>query len=232
VAHRTFFLDGQTGTLNEGDTPEKPSSISYVSDSWDDDGAHFVHKFSSYTELIGYSQAKLYMSCTETDDLDVYVICRKLDASGQPLMQLNIPLEALPGVTTAEDVPCLNIFKYLGPNGRLRASHRELGTDPTLNKEQTVMLAPAVAWHPHNLEDKIPPGEIVCLDIPLWPSGIIFEAGESIRLEIKGHEVTLPEFPALDRVPRNLNRGKHVIHTGPDHPSSIVLSLASGNFTT
>ncbi|QKX62957.1 uncharacterized protein TRUGW13939_10125 [Talaromyces rugulosus] len=232
VAHRTFFLDSQTGTLNEGDTPGKLSSISYVSDSWDDDGAHFVHKFSSYTELIGYSQVKLYMSCTETDDLDVYVICRKLDASGQPLMQLNIPLEALPGVTTAEDVPCLNIFKYLGPNGRLRASHRELGADPTLNKEQSAMLAPAVTWHPHNQEDKIPPGEIVCLDIPLWPSGIIFEAGESIRLEIKGHEVTLPEFPALDRVPRNLNRGKHVIHTGPDHPSSIVLSLASGNSTT
>jgi predicted acyl esterase len=217
--------------MNEGDAPEKSSSITYVSDSWDDDGAHFVHKFNSYTELIGYSQVRLYMSCTETNDMDVYVICRKLDASGQPLMQINIPLEALPAGTTAEDVPNLNIFKYLGPNGRLRASHRELSTDPTLNKKQTAMLAPAVAWHPHYKEDKITPGQIVCLDIPLWPSGIIFESGESIRLEIKGHEVTLPEFPALDRVPGNLNRGKHVVHTGPEHPSLIVLSLASGNST-
>jgi predicted acyl esterase len=214
--------------MSEGGAPSKPSSTSYVSNSWDDDGAHFVHTFSKYTELIGFSQAKLFMSCADTNDLDVYVICRKLDASGKPLMQLNIPLEALPAGTTAEDVPDLNVFKYLGPNGRLRASHRELSADPTLSREQASMLAPAVAWHPHNSEEKIPPGQIVCLDIPLWPSGIVFEAGESIRLEIKGHEVTLPEFPALDRVPTNLIHGKHIVHTGPEHPSSIVLSLASG----
>ena len=93
------------------------------------------------------------------------------------------------------------------------------------------MLAPAVAWHAHDAasEHKVVPGSVVCLDIPLWPSGIVFDAGESIRLEIKGHEVTLPEFPALDRVPRNLNRGSHVVHTGGEYPSSIVLSLASGH---
>jgi uncharacterized protein len=228
VEHRTFFLEGKTKMMNDGGVPSQPSSISYQSDSWDDDGAHFIHKFSTYTELIGYSQVKVYMSCAETDDLDVYVICRKLDGDGQPLIQMNIPLDAFPAGTTAEDVPNLNVFKYLGPNGRLRASHRQLSADPTLTEEQTAMLAPAVAWHPHDSEDKIPPGQVICLDIPLWPSGIIFEAGESIRLEIKGHEVTLPEFPALDRVPENLNRGKHVVHTGPEYPSSIVLSLASG----
>ena len=215
--------------MKESGASDEPSSIGYQSDSWDDDGAHFVHTFSTYTELIGYSQVKLYMSCVETDDMDVYVIIRKLDTDGQPLMQMNIPLEALPAGTTDAVVPNLNIFKYLGPNGRLRASHRQLSANPTLTKEQTEMLAPAVAWHLHDSEDKIPPGQIVCLDIPLWPSGIIFEPGESIRLEIKGHEVTLPEFPALDRVPENLNRGKHVIHTGPEFPSSIVLSLASGD---
>lgn len=90
------------------------------------------------------------------------------------------------------------------------------------------MLAPATAWHPHDAEEKILPGQVVCLDISLWPSGIIFDAGESIRLEIKGHEVTLPEFPALERVPKNLNRGKHVVHTGREYPSSLTLSLSSG----
>lgn len=62
------------------------------------------------------------MSCADTDDLDVYVICRKLDAAGKPLVQLNIPLEALPAETTAKDVPDLNVFKCLGPNSRLRTS--------------------------------------------------------------------------------------------------------------
>ena len=229
VEHRTFFLDGKTATMNEEGAPREPSPISYQSDSWNDDGAHFVHRFSTYTELIGYSQVKLYMSCAETNDLDVYVVCRKLDADGQPLMQVNIPLAALPAGTTAEDIPNLNIFKYLGPNGRLRASHRKMSADPNLTEEQTAMLAPAVAWHPHDSEEKIPPGQIVCLDIPLWPSGIIFETGESIRLEIKGHEVTLPELPELHRISKNINRGRHIIHTGSQNPSSIVLSLASGD---
>ncbi|KIW63982.1 hypothetical protein PV04_08942 [Phialophora macrospora] len=229
VQHRTFFLDGQAATMSEGAAPSETASTSYDSDSWDDDGAHFTHTFDTYTELIGYCQATLYMSCADTDDMDVYVICRKLDKDGKALMQLNVPLDALPEGTTADDVPNLNIFKYLGPNGRLRASHRKLGADPTLTQEQAAMLAPATAWHPHDSEEKIAPGQIVRLDIPLWPAGIIFNAGESIRLEIKGHEVTLPEFPALDRAPKNLNKGKHVVHTGAEHPTSIVLSLASGH---
>lgn len=125
-------------------------------------------------------------------------------------------------------MPNLNVFKYLGPNGQLRASHKKLGSDPSLTKDQSNKLAPATAWHPHDVEEKIPPGQVVCLDIPLGPLGIIFDTGESIRLEIKGHEVTLPEFPAPKRACKNLNRGKHVVHTGGEHPSSLTLSLASG----
>jgi hypothetical protein len=213
--------------MSENPSQQDKSSIGYQSDSWDDDGAYFVHKFSSYTELIGFSQAKLYMSCADTDDMDVYIILRKLGKDGQPLIHINIPLESLPSGTTATDVPDLNIFKYLGPNGRLRASHRQLSAHPDLTQQQQQQLAPAVAWHSHDHEEKIPAGQIVCLDIPLWASGIIFQPGESIRFEVKGHEVTLPEFPALDRVPKNLNRGTHVIHSRPEYPSSIVLSLSS-----
>lgn len=227
VEHRTFFLDCQNAAFGEDKVRTELSSIDYQSDSWDDDGVHFVHRLDAYTELIGFGQVKLYMSCADTDDLDVYVMLRKLDANGQPLMHVNIPLQSLPTGTVASDVPDLNIFKYLGPNGRLRVSHRQVSTDPSLSTEQTSMLAPATAWHSHEAEEKIPPGQIVCLEIPLWPSGIIFEAGESIRLEVKGHEVTLPEFPALDRVPQNRNRGRHVVYSGPEHPSSITLSLAT-----
>ena len=225
--HRKFYLDGESGTMSEHQVPPKYSSRTYQSDSWDHDGAHFVHKFDSYTELIGFSEAELYMSCPDTDELDVYVICRKLAANGEPLKHLNIPLAALPAGTSAADVPDGNIFKYLGPNGRLRASHRRLGSDPCLRPDQVNMLAPATAWHPHDDQEKVPRGSIVCIRIPLWPSGMIFDAGESIRFEVKGHEVTLPEFQAIYRVPKNLNQGWHIVHTGPKHPSSITLSLAS-----
>ncbi|KAG0646971.1 Cocaine esterase [Hyphodiscus hymeniophilus] len=227
MEHIQFFLDCENSTLRPHEPSQSASSVAYLSDSWDADGAHFVHKFELYTELVGFSKAKLYMSCTDTDDMDVYVIVRKLDKDDRALLHINIPMESLPEGTTEDDIPQLNIFKYSGPNGRLRASHRGIEQDPELSMEEASILAPADVWHPHKSEDKITPGQIVCLDIPLWPSGIIFQAGESIRLEIKGHEVTLPEFPALDRVPENLNRGHHVIYSGPDNPSSIVLPLAA-----
>lgn len=226
IKHRTLFLDCEGGSLLNT-PPTATSSAKYNSNSWDDDGAHFSYKFKDHTELIGYSKVKLYMSCSETDDMDVYVILRKLDRDGHPLLHTNIPLQSLPAGSTDADVPNLNIFKYVGPNGRLRASQRELRPDAQLSEEESSILHPADIWHPHDREEKIPPGEVVCLEIALWPGGIIFEAGESIRLEIKGHEVTLAEFPAIDRVPTNLNRGHHVIHSGPDHPSSVVLPLAS-----
>lgn len=224
--NQTLFLNCEGGSLQTA-VPRTPSSAKYIADSWDDDGAHFSYKFKEHTELIGFSQVTLYMSCAEADDMDVYVILRKLDKDDKPLLHTNIPLQSLPAGTTDADVPNLNIFKYVGPNGRLRASHRRLEKDPQLSEEQSSMLYPADIWHPHDREEKIPPGEVVCLEIALWPGGIVFAAGESIRLEVKGHEVTLAEFPAIDRVPTNLNRGHHVIHSGLDHPSSIVLPLAS-----
>jgi hypothetical protein len=205
------------------------SSISYLSDSWDADGAHFVYKFDIYTELVGFSKVTLYMSCTDADDMDVYVILRKLDKDGNALLHLNVPVESLPEGITEKDIPNVNIFKYVGPNGRLRASHRKVVQDAEISTEEALMLYPANVWHPHNTEEKVALGEIVCLEIPLWPGGMIFQAGESIRLEVKGHEVTLPEFPALHRVPENLNRGYHVIHSDADHPSSIILPLIPSN---
>lgn len=226
VKHSTFFLDCESGTLQDHE-PIASYSEKYLSDSWDDDGTHFSHKFNDYAELIGFSKVKLYMSCLDTDDMDVYVVLRKLDKDGHPLLHINIPLQSLPAGTTEKDVPDVNIFKYVGPNGRLRASHRRLEQNSYPSREQSLMLSPADVWHPHDREEKIPPGQVVCLEIPFWPGGIIFQAGESVRLEIKGHEVTLPEFPALDRVPTNLNRGYHMIYSGPDYPSSIVLPLAS-----
>jgi len=226
VEHTTFFLDCEHSTLRPNKPSESASAIAYVSDSWDADGAHFAYKFDTYTELIGFSKAKLYMSCADTDDMDVYIVLRKLDKDGRALLHMNIPMESLPAGIAEDDVPDLNIFKYVGPNGRLRASHRAIELDPELSAEQVSLLSPADVWHPHTSEDKIPPGQIVCLEIPLWPGGIVFQAGESIRLEVKGHEVTLPEFPDLYRVPENLNRGHHVVHAGADHPSSIVLPLA------
>ncbi|KAF5014889.1 hypothetical protein F66182_13971, partial [Fusarium sp. NRRL 66182] len=62
-----------------------------------------------------------------------------------------------------------SVPQYTGPTGILRASHR--AQDP----ERSTHMIP---YHPHDREEKVQKGEIVKLEIALWPMGIHFEAGE------------------------------------------------------
>jgi uncharacterized protein len=205
------------------DAPTEENRVSYQSDSWDDDGAYFMHTFSRYTELCGFSRVKLLVSCNELDDMDVYVIIRKLDKTGKPLLNYNIPFENQKPGTTVDDIPDENIYKYVGPSGRLRASKRATGIDPGLGAAKQALQDPTEVWYPHDAESKVPRGEVVELDIGIWPGGIVFEAGESLRLEIKGHDPILPEYASLKRNIPNLNVGRHVVHTGGRFQSTITL---------
>lgn len=64
-----------------------------------------------------------------------------------------------------------------------------------------------VFFFPHNKLEKIPPGQVVELEMPIWAGGIAFNKDESLRLEIKGHDPILPEYSALFKGPKNLNKG-------------------------
>lgn len=157
--------------------------------------------------------------------MDVYLIIRKLDRTAKPLLDYNIPfLNQEPGVR-AEDIPDENIYKYVGPSGRLRASKRATGDDPSLSDEVKTRRDPTEVWYPHYDSQKVPWGEVVELDIGIWPGGIRFDEGESLRLEIKGHDPILPEYAPLHRNVPNLNVGKHRVHTGPECLSHITLPL-------
>lgn len=158
--------------------------------------------------------------------MDVYVILRKLDRNGKPLLNYNIPFKHQKPGTKPEDIPDENIYKYVGPSGRLRASKRATAEEPGLTPEMRARRDPTELWYPHDKEEKVPKGEIVELDIAIWPGGIVFDEGESLRLEIKGHDPILPEYAPLFRNIPNLNVGKHKIHTGPEgYDSHIVLPL-------
>jgi predicted acyl esterase len=83
--------------------------------------------------------------------------------------------------------------------------------------------------HPHTREQKIKPGEIVPLDIEIWPSGTLFEAGETLRLIVQGGD--LNRYP-VDVAPvyfrhKNLgvNKGRHVIHTGGQYGSYLLVPV-------
>lgn len=220
--YQQLYLDAGTKTL-QAKPPATEASTSYQSDSWQDDGAHFTYTFDRYTELCGFSKAKLFMSCPDLDDLDVYLIIRKVDRDGRALLNYNIPFTHQPPGTQPDDIPDENIYKYVGPSGRLRASKRRTADEPSLTAEMRARRDPTELWYPHDESSKVPAGEVVELDIAIWPGGIVFEAGETLRFEIKGHDPILPEYPPLFQSLENINVGKHIVHTGPKYQSSVLL---------
>jgi len=179
----------------------------------------FSYTFKNKSHLVGYSEAVLYMSCPDHDDLDVFVQLRKASADGRLLQNLNIPLEDL-GLSSASEVVTVNTNKYLGPSGILRASRRPI--DVKLSKTHW-----PVHSHTVEAERKVPPGEVVRLEIGLWPTGIVFEAGEKLVFKIAGHHLVLAEFEPLRGKFVAGNKGRHYVHFGGEFDSHVIIPFVT-----
>jgi predicted acyl esterase len=164
-------------------------------------GARFDYRFTEPTELIGHMKLKLWAEAEGSDDMDLFVAIQKLDRAGN----------AVPFAFWAhfDDGPVAL--------GWLRASHREL--DPARSTEYQPVLR-------HQRELNLAPGEIVPLEIEIWPSGTRFEAGESLRLVIQGTDFYSPPKPVMaDRHEDSVNRGWHVIRTGGKYDSHLLVPV-------
>lgn len=169
--------------------------------------------FSDDTELAGYPMARLYMSCAEKDDLDVGVQIRKISKSGELMEHLNYPCPV-----PASEVPNTNVAKTLGPQGFLRASHA-ISKDTQLSHDTEIVYR-------HDRSEPVPKGSVVKLEIPFWPIGMVFAAGEGIMLRISGHDQAYPEFEMhFTTEAEDANVGTHVVHTGGSYASCLVLPV-------
>jgi len=136
--------------------------------------------------------------------MDIFVAIQKLDTAGQ----------VVPFIF-------LNLFDN-GPValGWLRASHREL--DP----EQSTEYQPVLR---HRRELKLAEGEIVPLEIEIWPAGTRFEAAESLRVVIQGSDIyTNPKGSVQDLHQNTVNHGSHVIHAGGQYDSHLLIPVKRG----
>ncbi|KAI3492839.1 hypothetical protein L1887_42443 [Cichorium endivia] len=101
-------------------------------------------------------------SCTAPndtqEDFDIYITLRKFDKDGQPLFQYCWPLDDLQAVAKAqgkpipashEEYPALNTAVYVGPSGRIRASHRKVRS-PRPGDEEDNLSWPGWPFHPHD----------------------------------------------------------------------------------
>jgi len=195
--YKRLYLDAAQRALCD-QAPAEPASLSYESLA-DEPQAVFDHRFTSATELVGHMKLKLHVSAAESDDLDLFVAIQKVAANGEVV-----------GFTH------FAIFEG-GPvaMGWLRVSHREL--DPAASTEFQPVLK-------HQRLQKVAPGEIVEVDIEILASGTRFEAGESLRLVVKGRDIYKYPKPLLYAHHEDtVNLGLHTIHTGGNFPSYLLI---------
>lgn len=217
--YREFFFS-ENNTLVSS-PPSGTAVVQYNSEtSVDQPGgfAGFNMTFEKKTRLMGLPKAVIHMSCDDLDDMVIFVLIRKLDRNGNTMLNLNIPWSAAP-VKKMADIPMeemSNLLLYFGPLGVLRASHREI--------DSSMSIHPQYPFHTHSNLQKIPPGEIVELEVGLWSMGIDFEEGESLRVQISGQYPLIPEYKHAKPAPiEDRNKGTHKIHVGEKYPSRIIL---------
>ncbi|KAJ5766165.1 uncharacterized protein N7511_003781 [Penicillium nucicola] len=203
-------------TANGGLTLDKVPESSLISYNSEDatDIAKFTYTFTERTQLVGIPKAILYMHCDDLDDMDVFLNLSKLSASGEQLLNLNIPWENLP-VSKISEIPeekRTEVILYQGPTGILRASNRDIDTSRSMH--------PNWPFYSHEKQEKVQPGSIVRLEIGIWGMGVEYEAGESLQLRISGFYQGISNFGTNEHIQ---NRGKHWVHIGGNYDSHLVL---------
>jgi len=191
--HKKLFLDITKSTMSF-DAPNEAANVSYHAGTKGEN--IFTIKFDEDIELLGYGKLRLWVEAKGADDMNVFVALSKLDTNGKP-----VPLQWHHQI-------------HGGSSGVLRVSHREL------DKERSTDSQPVQS---HQRELKLNPGEIVPIDIPLFPFGFKFHAGEQLCLTISD-EMKRRKSVAMDSV--NLeteNKGVHVFHAGGEYDSYLYI---------
>jgi predicted acyl esterase len=74
----------------------------------------------------------------------------------------------------------------------------------------------------------VQPGEIVPLDIEIWPTSLVLEPGDRLVVDISAHDHATFAFRMdtdTDDRPSARFDGTYTLHTGPDHPAYLRLPV-------
>jgi len=169
------------------------------------------------TEITGPSALKLFVS-SSTTDADIFAVLRVLAPDGREVVFQG----------------ALDPHTPVG-QGWLRASHRKL--DPALS-------LPYRPYHTHDEPQPLKPGEVVELDVEIWPTCIVVPAGYRIVLTVRGKDyeyegeaATLSNMKnpmrgcgpfmhddPTDRPPAVFG-GKVTLHFGPKRGNHVLLPV-------
>jgi predicted acyl esterase len=195
VQSAPLYLCAKTGTL-QSEPAASEGKVQYRPQKRNSRAAFSV-RFEQAVELVGSMRLKLWVSTSEGDDLDLFVVLRKLDSAGQEVYFSGFNGYERDGLA----------------KGWLRTSHREL---------DTARSTPLRPWHSHAHIQKLRPADVVPVEIEIWPSATFFEAGAALQLTIQGRDAA--RYPAFGH--RELvNRGLHTIFTGGAYDSCLAIPL-------
>lgn len=206
-----FYLDGVRRVLTT-EAPVEDVSASYVVDN-NPNAVSFIATFDEETLLVGYPKAHLWVEARGADDMDLFVLVQKLDKHGTPLEAFTVPNHS----AMIHDLTDhgATILKYKGADGRLRVSARNL--DESLSTDD-------VPAHTFDRVEKLAPGEVVEIEIDIFPVGLAFHPGEQLRFIVSSRNLLGTLMPAIEEYVGE-NSGQHVIHTGGSRASYLQLPV-------
>jgi predicted acyl esterase len=159
--------------------------------------------FTKDTELSGYMKLRIWVEARpekaggiSAHDMVLFIAVNKLNRNGQ----------------TVHFNGAAGNSKDMVTRGFCKISRREL--DPDESTE----------WHPvqkGTSEKLLKPGEIVSVDIEMYPSSTFFYAGETLQLIIASDEI-IPSLP-FKKSSEGCNHGKHVLHFGGKYDSYLLV---------
>lgn len=159
----------------------------------------FDHKFTEETEISGHMKLKLWVECRGHDNMDLFIWIKKLGQRGE-----FIPIHAIRE-------------PYRGAWGYMRVSHREL--DEKLSSHFQPVQS-------HRIEEKLKTGDIVPVEIEIWPHSRMWHKGETLRIEIEGRYIKTEWFEDRKMTFTEDNGdGIHVIHTGGRYDSYLQIPV-------
>ena len=147
-------------------------------------------------EVTGPLMASFWVS-SESEDMDLFLTLRNFDADGNEILE------------TGQQGAPVPVAK-----GWLRVSHRELDPEMTL---------PYRPYHKHQRRQYLKPGEIVQVQVEIWPTSMVFKKGNHIRLDVQPRDGA--GSTGYLHYHADYNIGTNTIYAGGDREAYLLLPV-------
>jgi uncharacterized protein len=147
-------------------------------------------------EVTGPLAAVVWVS-SATEDMDLFLTLRNFDPDGNEVLE------------TGQQGTPVPVAK-----GWLRVSHREL--DPELS-------LPYRPYHRHVRRLYLTPGEVVKVEVEIWPTSMVFKRGHRVRLDVQPRDGA--GSASYMHYHADYNTGTNTIHAGGERASYLLLPV-------